>query len=516
MTAVVALSGLLATSCNDLDQIPHAQSSAQEVFSTDEGCFSALTKIYASFITTGQAKNGNNDITSNMGQDFLRCYINLQEAPTDEMASTWLSGDKMTDLTYMSWTNSDPWVSDAYYRLYYSIILTNNFLINTAASNSAKVNDYRYEARFLRALAYSYVLDLFGKGPFVDEKTGIGDYIPAAYTNKQLFSYIEDELKDVVNHLPSKDDVVYGRVSKGAAWALLARLYLNAEVYGAGDHYQDCINACDEVMKMGYSLEPEYAKLFNADNHKRTNEIIMPFVVDAENTVTWGATTYLVCGAIGSSAPSPSLYGAKSGWGNFRVRNEFYRLFETSDSRGMFYDNDSPSFSGPIDNQKEGQFGAKFTNLTDDGEAASNTASDGVNTDYPLIRLAEVILTKAEAILRIAEKMPSSSQEQQAAKQDKKEEARPLIKMIRDRAFGSDQNILDDQLSLAFILDERGRELWWECSRRTDLIRFGYFTSGSYLWQWKGGVLNGRGVDETYKTYPIPAEEQEANPNLKN
>lgn len=136
---------------------------------------------------------------------------------------------------------------------------------------------YRAEARFLRALAYYYVLDLFGKGPFVDETMGVGAYTPECYSNKQLFSYIESELKDISSDgLLDPSSCEYGRASKAAAWTLLAKMYLNAEVYGAGDHYTDCITYCKKVIDAGFSLESDYAKLFNADNDKRTNEIIFP------------------------------------------------------------------------------------------------------------------------------------------------------------------------------------------------------------------------------------------------
>lgn len=489
----------LAGCTGDLDQIPHAQDTAENIYSTQQGTFGALTKIYASYITTGQAKNGNNDMTSNRGFDFMRCYINLQEGPTDEMAYSWLSGEVMTGLTYMTWDSSDPWASDAYYRLYYTIALANSFLKETANSIIEGVGDYRNEARFLRALAYYYVLDLFGKGAFVTEQTET--VTPPCYRNSELFAFIESELKAIADALPSRTQVIYGRVSRGAAYALLAKMYLNAEVYGAGAHYAECIAACDKVTAEGYDLAPDYASLFNADNDKRTEEIIFPFVVDAVNTVTWGATTYLVCGAAGGNTDQ---YGIASAWGNFRLRGEFVALFDgytETDRRYLVIPNTGGStFSGNIDNTSEGYFGKKFTNLTDAGEVASNTATDGVNTDYPVFRYADILLMKAEATVRNGGDI---------------EVARGLIKQIRDRAFGASTTVEDWQLTLDEILKERTREMWWECTRRTDLVRYGYFTGDGYLWQWKGGLLNGRAVDSERNVYYIPLSEQEANENMR-
>ena len=499
----------VVTSCS-LDETPHEQPSATDVYSTTEGCFSALTKIYASYVISGQSKDGNNDLTSNQGFDFMRGFINLQEAPTEEMACKWLSGENIGGLTYMTWDDNDPWVADTYYRLYYTIALSNSFLENTASRGGDEISLYRAEARFLRALAYSYVLDLFGKGPFVDENTGIGNYVPEAYTGSQLFAYVEKELKEVADILPAPQSTVYGRVSSAAAWALLSRLYLNAEVYGAGQHWTDCIAACEKVEAYGFTLEPDYKKLFNADNHLRTNEIIMPLVIDADNTVTWGATTFIICG--GAPEGDASAYGAQTGWGNFRLRGEFVALFtDEGDRRALFTENSGQYFTGTITNEKEGYYGCKFTNFNDQGVAASNTASDGASTDFPLLRLGEVLLTHAEAIIR-------SGGDQTVAK--------ALLQQVRDRAYGKSlpaddgeevtvPTVRDDELTLDYILAERGRELWWECQRRTDLVRCGKFTTASRLWQWKGGTLSGRAVDATRNTYPIPAAEKEANPNLK-
>ena len=92
-----------------------------------------------------------------------------------------------------------------------------------------------------------------------------------------------------------------------------------------------------------------------------------------------------------------------------------------------------------------------------------------------------------------------------------------FLNELRERAYGDQSgNITDAQMNLDYIIDERGRELYLECVRRTDLIRFGLFTGDRYMWQWKGGVLNGRGVDNRYNVYPIPANETAVNSNLSN
>ena len=147
----------------DLDQRPVVESEfdATEVYSSVDGFRGVLAKIYASYCIVGQEKGGGNaDLSSNNGFDLLRGYFNMQESATDELAGTWLSGDKIEFLTFMNWDASDPWVSDTYYRLYYTISLCNEFLRNTGLADGfsdtdkATVATYAGEARFLRALAY--------------------------------------------------------------------------------------------------------------------------------------------------------------------------------------------------------------------------------------------------------------------------------------------------------------------------------------------------------------------------
>ncbi|MCR5002841.1 MAG: RagB/SusD family nutrient uptake outer membrane protein [Bacteroidales bacterium] len=507
---------LALTSCfKDLDQAPvtDSEANASEVYSTVDGYESVLAKIYASYVIAGQELGGGNaDLASNNGYDFLRGYFNLQESATEEVANTWLSGEKMEDLTFMSWDSSDPWVADTYYRLYYSIALCNEFLRNAGdisgftSSEQEQIGQWKAEARFMRALSYYLVLDLFRQGPFVDETMGVGAYSPEALDGEGLFNYVESEILDIEDDLASRSECEYGHASRGAAWTLLAKMYLNAEVYGAGDHYTECITYCNKVIAEGYSLESDYFSLFNADNDKRTNEIILPFVVDATNTVSWGATTYLVCGQVGnSSTQDPAEYGITAGWGMFRVRGELPEMFASADLRGKFYTSGQTQwFTGAIDDQSQGYFCEKWSNLNDDGDASSDTGAAGADIDYPFFRLADVYLMVAEAVLRGGSGASST-------------DALGYVNDLRERAYGStDGNISSSQLTLSFILEERARELYFECTRRTDLVRYGLFTASSYLWQWKGGVLDGRAVDEKYNYYPIPAAELSANPNLKN
>ena len=514
---------MLSSCINDLDVYPKTTPPSKDVYTSVENYNSVLAKCYASFVIAGQELGGGNaDLSSNSGYDYMRCYINMQEVPTEECAYTWIESNKMTGLTYMSWDADDAWVSDTYYRIYYTISLCNEFLRNAtdevlsrfSEEEQQTLRQYRAEARFLRALAYYHAMDLYGNIPFVTENDTVGTYTPPRYTRAQIFEYIETELTTIEEDLSEPAECEYGRASQGAAWALLARMYLNAEVYTSTPRYTDCITYCNKIIGAGYSLEPEYAKLFNADNDKRTNEIIFPLVVDSRYTVSWGATTYIVCGLVGDndSTQNPADYGVTSGWGMFRVRGELPAKFgytegtmSVADKRAMFHtDGQSMMFSSSIDDKKNGYFATKWSNLKDDGTQASNTASYGVDTDFPMFRLADVYLMLAESVVRGGTGATAS-------------EALGYVNLVRQRAYGDNSgDITAEEMTVDFFLDERARELYWECVRRTDLIRFGKFTSDAYVWQWKGNSIDGRGVDSKYNLYPIPSTEISANPNLYN
>ena len=517
MTGCVAAAALsLSTACTgDLDQYPHTETTSKQVYTTIDNYEAVLGKIYASMTASGQTTSGT-DLSSNHGENYMRMFINLQEAPTDEMAYTWLTGDDMTNLSYIKWDATDTWVSDMYYRIYYNISLCNEFIRNCSDSqiasmgsaNEEKMKRYKAEARFMRALFYYHALDFFRNIPFVTENDPVGSYTPPCYTPAQTFEYIESELKDCVNDLADRSSCPYGEASKGAAYTLLAKLYLNAETYTGTAKYNECAEACAQVIGMGYSLNSDYKQLFNADNDKRTNEIIFALPQDPDHLLTYGSTTYLICGAVSSTSTSQvsTDYGVASPWGNFRSRGDLVAKFEDGDRdhRYCFFTDGQEQYITDFTNQQQGYLFTKWTNLTDAGETASNTASYGAATDFPLFRLADVYLMYAEAVVR-------------GATTGTRDKALDYVNQLRQRAYGdASGNIAMSQLTKNFILDERARELYMEGTRRTDLIRYDKFTTSSYVWEWKGGTKDGMAVDSKYNIYPIPSTDLTANPNLHN
>ena len=514
------IAAALLTACtSDLDQYPHVEKSPQDVFNSVEGYKGAMAKIYGSYVMRGQEKGGGQDISTSTGEDYMRCYFNMQELGTDEAAMVWLESNNQSGLSYLSWNVNDPWVNDIYYRIYYAIALANEFIRNAgddalsgfSAENQTEIRTMRAEARFLRALSYSHALDLFRDVPFVDENSPVGINLPPKYTAQQIFDFIVSELNAIATELPVEPE--YPRVGRAAAYGLLARVLLNAETYGCGNHYDDCVTACKAVIGMGYdTLEPNYSRLFNADNHKRAQnkgEILFAFAVDNEQSVSWGSTTYIVCTQCHSSFGDKLGVGEQS-WGMLRPRSQIQNLFTGADDdvRNKFFTTDREAKITDLGDDSQGYWYMKWSNLLDTGQAPKKT-TEGVCTDLPILRLADIYLMMAECQLRGASNITAA-------------EALEYVNKVRRRAYGLDQNVKDPDndltaIDLDFMIQERGREFLIEMQRRTDLVRFNLFTTADYLWDCKGGASypDGHAVDKKYNRYPIPYAEQTANPNMK-
>ena len=127
------------------------------------------------------------------------------------------------------------------------------------------------EMRVYRAYCYWYVMDMFGTAPICEK---IGEINPSSKSRAELFAWIEKELNESIPSLSESKTETYGRVSKWGAYALLARLYLNAEIYTGQARWDDCIAACDELAKGGFALDKKWNDTFRADNDKRSTEII--------------------------------------------------------------------------------------------------------------------------------------------------------------------------------------------------------------------------------------------------
>lgn len=514
---------LLSSCMKDLDTVPLDEDSiTSEIIFQDPANYKiALAKCYIGLAVGGnEGGDGAGDIAGIDGgfSQYLRLYWYSQELSTDEAIIGW-NDATIKDFHYQTWSPSDVFVTAMYYRVLYQITLCNSFIKNSYPS---KLDDrgigseyyediahYHAEARFLRALSYWHGLDLFRNIPYTTEDDPIGAWFPSQVEPSVLFDKIESELIAISDGV-GNDDLVdpkmneYGRADKAAAWMLLAKLYLNAEVYlGDGnDKYTEAITALNKVISAGFTLQDDFTDLFKTDNgNYNSPEIIFPIVFDGMNTQTWGGTTLLVHAAIGGTMNATD-YGVGGGWGGIRTTKEVVAKADMgNDARAIFYTDGQNLEIDDVSIFTDGYATPKFVNKSSTDVPGQN--ADFVDTDFPVFRLADAYLMYAEAVLRGGAGGDAAT-------------ALGYLNQLRERAYGDNSGNIDQaDLTLDFILDERCRELYWEGHRRTDLVRFGKFTGDSYLWAWKGNLKAGRGTDSYRDIYPIPSDDLNANPNLK-
>ena len=495
----------------NLNQSPAYGLNSEVVYSDPNNYINVLSKLYSGLSMTGlQGPAGQADIA---GIDegfsaYVRVLWNLQELPTDEAVCGW-NDPGIPTLNKMQWNADDGWVKGMYYRIYYQITLCNEFIYQSrderldergfSDADKEMIRMYRNEARFLRSLSYFHAMDLFGNVPFVTEEDRVGAFQPERITRTDLFNYVESELIDLSNVLSAAGTVDYGRATREAAKTLLAKIYLNAEVYSGTNRYDDCRNYCEQVINSGaFQLDMDYQHLFLADN-QNSSEVIFPVVYDGLYAQTWGGTTYLVCGALGGSMNAAD-YGVNGKWGGLRSTSAFVNKFPdtTEDSRFLFYRDGQELEITNLGTFTQGYAYPKYKNVTSVGDVGSNNGTSAhVDIDFPMFRLADVYLMLAESAYRNGDQGTALN----------------YVNMLRERAYGNSNNNMSS-INLDDILDERSRELAWEGSRRTDLIRFGKFTSGDYVWPFKGGDVSGVGTSSHLDLYPIPTSDLILNPNL--
>jgi|TARA_B100000809_G_scaffold218459_1_gene225077 hypothetical protein len=614
---VIMLFSLGVISCHeDLYQSPIDPDSftEEDVFSNATEAQGALAKLYASLALTGQQGPAGQadiaDIDEGFSQ-YSRMLFNLNELTTDHAVVGW--GDAgLPDLHGLYWSGSNDFTEAMYYRLAQEVSFCNSFIDNAAILTDTEVASYIAEARFLRAFTYFNLMDLYGNVPLV---TSVTTELPSQATRTELFNFIESELLEIQDLLKPSGANEYGRVDKVAAWALLSKLYLNAEVLIGTPKYAEAVTFSNNVMSSGYTINnidangngSAYDELFLADNDRNgaQSEFIFALNFDGMRSQTYGGSTFLVHASIGGSMNATD-FGVNGGWGGLRTTKNLVNKFNVDvtalnnnlgilskwglvgdatanswngpdmemhetgsntfalyadltsgemkfrfdedwgnnygddntdgsleaggsnipvsapgtyyitlnlnnatytitpfvgDSRGMFHKDGQTLEIEEIPSFENGYAVAKFKNIDSNGNQGSDAAGDFVDTDIPLIRLAEIYLNYAEATLRGGGGDLGL--------------AVTKINELRERAYGnSNGNISSGDLTLEFVLDERSRELYWEGQRRTDLIRYNYFTSETYLWPFKGDSKNGVGVDAFRNLFPLPNNIITTNPNL--
>lgn len=528
-----ALAALLTSCVQDLETLPldKTEPVSEYVYGTSEEAYLAgLTKLYFQFVS--------NDLTDLQPMDggaseLIRAFWSVQETTTDEAKCSWENDAWVRALNTNTWSEVQ---NDAVYAVYVrtlqGVAFVNEYLRQTAPDRladrgvpsdlAAKISIFRAEARFLRAYFYWIALDCFGNVPFTTEKSPFGGtYFPKQADREDVFDYCVSELQTLIadgSDLPAPRSN-YPRADKGSAAGLLARLYLNSNVYTGVDMSLQAKDLCEDIFSMGYALSPSYADLFLGDNGSNLSarqEFLWAVDYDANNTESYGGTTYILSASMAATdiTEQSRPNGQVNGWAGLRVPYEFVSKYygvsgqnyttgeyETADKRGeVFYiKGRSESMEGALYSFMNGWTCLKFNNIpsgqTNQSYLPTSATLNFSNVDFPMIRLAEIYLIYAEACMNLGDASP----------------ALPYLAELAERA-GVDAPA---EVTPEYLVNERARELLWEAHRRSDLIRFGLFDSPDFLWPYKGGdSYAGTGFPAYKCIFAIPPTELATNRQL--
>ena len=548
--AAIAASGMV--SCvNDLDQLPKDPNVIQApTFAENpkEYLGEVMAKCYSALAVSGQSgANGDSDIKGLDGgtSQWTRGLFMLNEFPTDECM--WVYQDAgVPDLVQANWGSDNVVVYGIYSRFYTHIAICNDFLrlvndlgangISVDAELQKEIDQFKLEARALRGLSYYNVVDLWGRGVVAWDDMAYGQTPPQAESREALFNKVVEDLEDVLASWPDNQSVVYGRIGKDAVEALLCRYYLNSEVWTGTPAFDKCWTHAQNIINrhkgggfQGSGLANDYLSLFCRNNHmfmpggslSAQNEILWGIPYETTYTEPWGGTTFLVYAPIKNAVDNPldagfcdvTYYGVSDGWGCLHARQQFCEKFDfvngySTDGRTYIWLTENAGYTvGNTDysNYTDGYIPMKFTNVVCNSDGSMPKWVDPLNglprigvqpvttepnhpsNDLPLIRLADVYLMAAECTLHGAGDKATGVE---------------YVNLVRARSGVAPWSSID--LTADNILDERARELYWEMTRRTDLIRFNKFTSG-YNWNWKNNIYSGTPIADYRKLYPLPA-----------
>jgi len=553
--SVLLLASVALSACiNDLDTKPIDKNS-----STSFNQERIFTKCYATLATTGQqGPTGNGDVEDidEGTSSFYRTIWYMNTIPTDE--GWWIWEDAgVPELRTQVWTGDNVLVNGIYARLNMDIKYCNHYITYASADNDE--DQYRMaEVRFIRALNYYYLMDLFLYAPLCTEESS--DF-PHYKSRAELYKWLVDELKDLTTKLSDSRsaDRKY-RVGKAAAYQLLARTYLNADVYNqfnkswtAKSALPSAIDAAQQAINCGYSLYETkittdsgfvytaFQQLFMADNHRDAvaNEFPLLIYQDGVFCRNYGGARFLTDA---TRIAGMTAWGTEDKWGCYRTSPTMVRMFtrragidehsieaikaneydmpaQLKDDRAILCSHTDGLdkkwlFTGTQRIKDESYFldcwaAPKFNNISSSAPKPSmwkGSDNSWADTDIPFLRIAEAYMIKAEALFR----------------QGNTEEARTIINdVIRRRANADPISAAD--FTEEELLSEWGREFMGEGRRRMDLVRFGRFfgtkaDANQYNWEGRLGVNdNGTfkaGGPEYLNWFPVPSDDKKVNPNF--
>lgn len=499
LLAVLMLS--TTNSCTDLEEKSYDQLTEDKFLKTEEEFIAALGAAYTSLYFMG-----------NHGG-----YHSVQEVSSDEVmipqrGGDWGDGGQWINAHRHEYKVTDPNINNTWGNLFGGVNTCNRLIYQfTELKNAGKADPdladkFIAELKALRALYYYWLCDTFGNVPIVTDYDVPAGFLPETKSRADVYAFIESELNAAVPLLDKRNDAsTYGRMTYFVGKMIQAKLYLNAGVYrgGSGD-WDKVIAATDEIINSGlYSLESNYRNNFITDNSK-SKELIL--AVPYDEVFAQGFNLDMMTLHYGSQA---TYNLTAQPWNGYCSLQEFYEKHNANDSRivnfiaGPQYaaDGVSPILDAAVEpTDPDGaqvnftpQINEHFPNALRQAGVRigkyefKSGATNNLSNDFVIFRYSDVLLMKAEALYR---KNGGSDAT-----------ALGLVNQIRTRSNQAAFASITD----ADLLDERGREFFFEGVRRQDMIRFGVFTNAY-------GFTPSAAATKTL--LPIPQSQINANPNL--
>ena len=519
-----------------------------------------FTKCYSCMAVIGQSDPGGDSDVEDMDagmSGFYRTIWYCNDLTTDEAFWIWDDAESR-GLPTTDWTGSSDMIRGIYTRLNLNIKYCNHYLKYASRESEEDLNRIA-EVRWIRAFHVYHLMDMYLYAPLITEESS---EFPHFLPRHEIYEWLVTELQDVITLLPAQRVEKY-RVGKAAAQLLLARIYLNADVYNkynkewvSGKTWQKAYDAATAVITENpqHALVTQkivtdsgfvysaYQQLFMGDNHRDEvmKEAIFQIYQDGIYTQSHAGANFLIAGPrIGGM----TAWGIEAEWHALRtsptlidkflkphkidratatemIYNEFDMPAQLKDDRAIFCSDgmnttEAINFNltgamgiGANSNLYESWAGVKFTSVYSTASLpkySPRQSTSWADTDIPLLRLAEAYMIQAEALFRNGDKTGALS---------------IINNTIRARANAIPLTSLDEET----LLDEWSREFYFEGRRRIDLVRFGRFfgpDSDMYRYHWEGrmGKPDAQpfvtGTPEYMNWFPVPSEDKRANPHYK-
>lgn len=499
---------VLSFGCTDLSETLYSEVRQDDYFKTEEEVISAIAPVY------GGMRGFVNDT-------WQLATHSTDETLTPEKALGHWYGADWPLINSHKWTPQHVLFNNAW-NFNFRLINTANKVLHQLENAENMDMDLKSlfvgELKMVRGWAYYNLIDMFGNVPLVTSWV-MDDITPPTTPRAEVFSAIVSDLESNIESLSDRVDAsTYGRFNKYAAYALLAKYYLNAEVWTSTPQWDKVIEYCDKIMASeNYFLANNYFENFAIKNENSKENIFVipydPIYTQWGNTIPWRALHF----------SQSEQFGLKMiPWNGFTAVPSFIHSFDPEDKRlkGWLWGQQFSAKGDSLYCSQESK--GKPLNLTIDYVNTYNP-NDGItynagyalefmgarfakyeygswlntaDNDFVIYRYADVLLMKAEALARQNGGIATA-------------DAVNLVNSIRGRAFTSSSKIYTTStLTLDALLAERGWEFYGEGFRRNDLVRFGKFIRGTWEFYDRSWET------ESYNLYPIPQNQINSNPDL--